>query len=188
MSRLPYPDRQDFSEELCDFLDQLPQHAAFDMLSHSQATIEIFLRQGQAQYTQLALSPRNRELTILTAASATDCEYEFIQHVPISASFGVSDAVRDAIKRREFDALELPDDDRAIVRFVAAVVAAPTVSDEIFSAVKERLTPREILEIMQVTGFYWSFGRVCTVLEIEIENDHGDAVIDASGRLQRSAQ
>ncbi|MGI5141277.1 MULTISPECIES: hypothetical protein [unclassified Streptomyces] len=108
--------------------------------------------------------------------------------MPISASCGVPDAVRDAIKRKDFNAPELPDNDRAIVRFVAAVVAAPTVSDEIFSAVKERLTPREILEIMQVTGFYWSFGRVCTVLEVEVENDHGDAVIDASRRLEGAAQ
>ncbi|WP_435220607.1 carboxymuconolactone decarboxylase family protein [Streptomyces sp. Tue6028] len=188
MSRLPYPDRNDFPKELRDFLDQLPQHTAFDMLSHSQATIEIFLRQGQAQFTRLALSPRNRELTILTAASATDCEYEFVQHVPMAASLGVSDTVRNAIERKDFNAPELPDDDRAIIRFVASVVAAPTVSDEIFSAVKERFTPREILEIMQVTGFYWSFGRVCTVLGVEVEHDHGDAVIDASQRMQETAQ
>ncbi|MGW5479176.1 carboxymuconolactone decarboxylase family protein [Streptomyces sp. NPDC004008] len=188
MSRLTYPDRQDLPKELREFLDQLPQHAAFDMLSHSQATIEIFLRQGQAQFTQLALSPRDRELTILTTASATDCEYEFTQHVPISASVGVSDAVRDAIERKDFNAPQLPGDDRAIIRFVAAVIAAPTVSDEIFSAVKQRLTPREILEIMQVIGFYWSFGRVCTVLDVEVEKDHGDAVIDASRRMQVPAQ
>ncbi|MGI5141278.1 MULTISPECIES: hypothetical protein [unclassified Streptomyces] len=42
MSRLPYPDRQDFPKVLRDFLDQLPHHAAFDMLSHSQATVEGF--------------------------------------------------------------------------------------------------------------------------------------------------
>ncbi|MFF3919809.1 carboxymuconolactone decarboxylase family protein [Streptomyces sp. NPDC001852] len=188
VSRLTYPDRQEFPKELREFLDQLPQHAAFDMLSHSQATVEIFLRQGQAQFTQLTLSPRDRELTILTTASATDCAYEFTQHVPISASVGVSDAVRDAIKRKDFNAPELPGDDRAIIRFVAAVIAAPTVSDEIFSAAKERLTPREILEIMQVTGFYWSFGRVCTVLDVEVEKDHGDAVIDASRRMQVPAR
>ncbi|MEU6218634.1 hypothetical protein ABZ845_14100 [Streptomyces sp. NPDC047022] len=124
----------------------------------------------------------------VTAAAATDCEYEFVQHVPVSASCGVPEAVRDAIERWDFDAPELPDDDRAIVRFMAAVVAAPTVPDEIFSAVEERLTAREILEIMQVTGFYWSFGRVCTVLEVETESDHGDAVIDASLRMQGTAR
>jgi len=39
---------------------------------------------------------------------------------------------------------------------------------------------------MQVAGFYWSFGRVCTVLEIEVEDDHGTAVVEASLRLSRS--
>jgi len=30
------------------------------------------------------------------------------------------------------------------------------------------LTEREIVEVLQVAGFYWSFGRVCTVLDVEI--------------------
>ncbi|MGW0949219.1 hypothetical protein ACWD4O_42700 [Streptomyces sp. NPDC002623] len=70
---------------------------------------------------------------------------------------------------------------------MAAVVAGPTVPDEVFAPVKERLSPREIVEVMQVTGYYWSFGRVCTVLEIEVEADHGNAVIEVSRRLQLGA-
>jgi alkylhydroperoxidase/carboxymuconolactone decarboxylase family protein YurZ len=35
-------------------------------------------------------------------------------------------------------------------------------------------------DVLQVIGFYWSFGRVATVLEVEIEPAHGTAVIAAS--------
>lgn len=187
MPRIPYPDRQELPTDLGAYLDQLPPHAAFDMLSHSPATIKNFLKQAGAQFTRLELSPRNRELTILTTASAIDCAYEFVQHVPISESVGVSATEREAIRRKEFGSPELSEEDRALIGFVAAVVAGPTVPDKIFAPVNERFSPREILEVMQVTGYYWSFGRVCTVLEVEVEADHGNAVIEVSRRLHDAA-
>jgi alkylhydroperoxidase family enzyme len=74
----------------------------------------------------------------------------------------------------------------ALVRFVTHAVQHPTVPDDVFDDVRPYLTDRELLEVMQVAGFYWSFGRVCTVLEIEVEDDHGTAVVEASLRLSRS--
>jgi hypothetical protein len=43
-----------------------------------------------------------------------------------------------------------------------------------------RLPCPEIVEALQVIGFYWAFGRVATVLQVEIEPDHGTAVVQAS--------
>jgi len=40
MPYLPYPDQTAFGHELRDFLDQVPQHAGFDMLSHSVSTVK----------------------------------------------------------------------------------------------------------------------------------------------------
>jgi alkylhydroperoxidase family enzyme len=185
MPRLPYPDQNTFPPELREFLAQVPQHAAFDMLSHSVSTVRPFLRQGQAQFTSLALPARTRELVILTTASAAGCDYEFIQHVPISEAEGVQPGVREAIHRMDFGDPALPEYDRAVTRFVAEVVAHPTVPDDVFAAVREHLTAREILEVLQVTGFYWSFGRVCTVLAVEIEEAHGTAVAAASRRMRQ---
>ncbi len=180
MTRLPNPDPALFPPDLVDFLAQVPQHAAFDLLAHSVSTVRPFLLQGQAQLTGLQLPSRTRELVILTTASTTECDYEFVQHVPISQSEGVSDAVREAIRRKDFDDPALSAHDRAVVGFVAAVVASPTVPDEVFDAVRTYLTDREVVETLQVTGFYWSFGRTCTVLEVDIEAAHGTAVVEAS--------
>ena len=107
-------------------------------------------------------------------------EYEFVQHVPISESAGVDPEIREAIHRLEFGSPRLSADDRAVVDFTAAVVRDPAVSDEVFDAVHAVLSNREILEAMQVIGFYWSFGRVATVLQVEIEPAHGTAVVEAS--------
>jgi alkylhydroperoxidase family enzyme len=186
MARLPYPDRKTFPQELQDFLAQVPEHLNFDMMSYSVSTIELFIRQGQAQYTGLELSPRDRELVILTTAAMIKVEYEFIQHVPISEAMGVDPAIREAIHRQELDSAVIPARDQAIVAFAAAVVDGPLVSNAVFAAVRAVLGPREIVEALQVIGFYWSFGRVATVLEVEIEAAHGTAVVQASQNFEAS--
>jgi alkylhydroperoxidase family enzyme len=180
VARLPYPDRKTFPHELQDFLAQIPEHLNFDMMSYSQSTIESFVRQGEAQYTGLELPPRSRELVILTTAAVARAEYEFVQHVPISEAMGVDPQIRETIHKQDFDSPLLSADDQAITKFVAAVVRSPTVDDNTFGAVRKILSNREIVEVLQVVGFYWSFGRVATVLEVEIEPAHGTAVIAAS--------
>jgi alkylhydroperoxidase family enzyme len=180
MARLPYPDRATFSQELQDFLAKVPQHLNFDMMSYSQSTIEAFILQGQAQYTGLELPPRTRELVILTTAAVAEAEYEFVQHVPISEAMGVDPKIRDAIHRLDFDSALLSADDQAVTKFVAAVVRSPHVDDDTFAAIHKILSNRQIVEVLQVVGFYWSFGRVATVLQVEVEPAHGTAVVEAS--------
>jgi alkylhydroperoxidase family enzyme len=158
------------------------------MMSYSVSTIESFIRQGQAQYTGLELPPRDRELVILTTAAVARAEYEFVQHVPISEAMGVDPAIREAIHREELDSPLLSAHDQAITKFAAAVVRGPFVSDETFAAVRAELSDREIVEALQVIGFYWSFGRVATVLEVEIEAAHGTAVVEASQKAEAEAE
>jgi alkylhydroperoxidase family enzyme len=185
MARLPYPDRTTFPQELQDFLAKVPEHLNFDMMSYSQSTIEAFVLQGQAQYTGLELPPRTRELVILTTAATTEAEYEFVQHVPISEAMGVDPDIREAIHRLDLDSPTLSADDRAITKFVAAVVRSPVVDDDTFAAVREILGNRQIVEALQVIGYYWSFGRVATVLQVEVERAQGTAVVEASEKVAR---
>jgi alkylhydroperoxidase family enzyme len=183
MARLLSPDTASFPLELREFLAQVPRQAAFDILSHSVSTIRPFLLQGVAQFTALELPARSRELVILTTASMTGCDYEFVQHVPISESAGVHPSVRETIRRKDFQGSALSQHDRAIVTFVAEVVANPRVPDDVFAAVREYLSDREIVEVLQTTGFYWSFARVCTVLDVTVEEAQGTAVVEASRKL-----
>jgi hypothetical protein len=68
---------------------------------------------------------------------------------------------------------------------VEAVVRSPVVDDETFGGVREILSNREIVEALQVIGYYWSFGRVATVLQVEVERAHGTAVVEASEKAGR---
>ncbi|HEY1972782.1 MAG TPA: hypothetical protein VGH89_32875 [Pseudonocardia sp.] len=184
MARIPYPQRDAMPAELAELLATMPRHAPVEMLAHAPALTGPFLRLAQAQFTGLRLTARHREIVILTVAGLVQCDYEYAQHVPISSAAGIGPEERESLRSGELD--NLPDaGDRALARFVAAVVRAPTVADEVIAGVRSEFSEREIVEVLQLVGFYWGLGRLCTVLEVETETPNGLTSVTALANLRR---
>ena len=68
-----------------------------------------------------------------------------------------------------------PDDpaEQALLAFVLAVVEAPRVADDVFERDRRQLSARQIVEVLQLVGFYWALGRICTVLDLELDHPSG---------------
>jgi hypothetical protein len=47
----------------------------------------------------------------------------------------------------------------------------------VFEQARAVLTERELVEVLQVIGYYRSFGRISTVLEVEVTEVYGDEVL-----------
>ncbi|MBQ1019738.1 hypothetical protein KBX71_17970 [Micromonospora sp. D93] len=58
---------------------------------------------------------------------------------------------------------------------------SPRISDELFDQVRHVLSEREIVEVLQVVGYYWSFSRVCTVLDVELTKVYSDERVVSGG-------
>ncbi|WP_019063418.1 hypothetical protein [Streptomyces prunicolor] len=80
----------------------------------------------------------------------------------------MDDATRELIKNRDHTNPALSKHDRAVIRFAAEVVAGPRVSDEVFAAAGEFLSARELVELLHLCGYYWTFSRLCTVLDVQL--------------------
>lgn len=184
MARLPYPSRDAMPVETANLLTGLPRNNITEMLAHACTLTEPFLRLAQAQFTALELSDRQRELLILAVSGLIDCDYEYVQHVPISAAAGIDAELRDRVRGGDFDA---PDDpgERALLAFVGAVVRTPRVTDEVFAATRRHLTDRQVVEVLQLVGFYWGIGRMSTVLELELDVPEGLQSITAVATMDR---
>jgi alkylhydroperoxidase family enzyme len=182
MARIAYPQRETIPADLAQMLDEMPRSSATDMLAHSPLVAQQFLRLAQAQFTGLDLPLRHRELLILSVAAHGRCEYEYRNHTPVAEAAGVDPGLREAIWRRDVDASTLSDEDRALLAFVDAVLRSPEVREGQVADARRHFSDREIVEIMQLVGFYWGFGRLCTVLDLEI-TDPGVAAIDAVANL-----
>jgi AhpD family alkylhydroperoxidase len=162
------PDPTDLPEDVREYLAAFPPDPMVRMMAHSVATVRVFIQQAMIQFAELRLSARRRELAILATAAGTDCDFVFAQHVPIAEKAGISDVDRDVIRRKDFDDPTLDPQDRVTLKFAAEVVARPRVSDETFEQAREFLTDREIVELLQVCGYYWAFGRIATTLDVPV--------------------
>ena len=67
--------------------------------------------------------------------------------------------------------------------FVSAVVAAPRIADDVFERTRQLLSARQIVEALQLVGFYWALGRMCTVLELELDHPAGLDSVQAVASL-----
>jgi alkylhydroperoxidase family enzyme len=169
MANLSYPDPARIPEPLAGILAAMPRVAGIEMLAHSPAIATEVLRMAQTHFTTLELSERARELVILTVAAKGRCEFEYQQHIPISTKAGVEPNVRQAIWERTIDPATLPETDEVLIRFVSDVLIRPRVSARRLAELQRFYPPRQIIEILHLIGFYWGFGRVCTVLDIEVQ-------------------
>jgi AhpD family alkylhydroperoxidase len=171
--RLPEPDPGALPADIREFLAGFPPDPMVAMLTHSVSTVRPFIQLAQLLYTALQLPARTRELAILTVAAAVHCDFEFAQHEPISAAAGVSDKIREIIRAGDYASAGLTEPDRAIISLAAAVVSGPQVPDALLAAARAVLSDRELVELLQVVGYYWTFGRVCTVLDVPLTEVYG---------------
>ena len=174
MPRLADPDPASIPEDVREFLASLPPDPMVKMLSYSAGTVKLFVHLARAQFTALDLPARSRELVILTVAEYTGSTFVAAQHDPMALAAGVGERTRRLIRDRRLDSPELSLADRALIRLTAEVVQGPRVSEEILQQAREFLTDRELVEVLQVTGYYWTFGRISTVLDVEVTKVYSD--------------
>jgi alkylhydroperoxidase family enzyme len=137
----------------------------------------------QALFGSLALSHRTREIVTLATAELVESEYELVQHVPLSEAAGVDEATRAcaAAQGVRVGTTVGARPRQGTVRGSGHRVAVGTRRD--LRSYSESYNDREIVEIMQVVGFYWSLGRFLTVLDLEIAIPAGTANFDAVVKL-----
>ncbi|WP_121715815.1 carboxymuconolactone decarboxylase family protein [Streptomyces sp. E5N91] len=182
MPRLTDPDTASYPDDVRALLTSLPPDPMVRMLSHSAGTVKPFVQLAKALSTSLTLPARSRELVILAVAEYTGSPFVAAQHTPMAQTAGVEERTRQLIRDRRLDAPELSPADRALLRFTAQVVRQPRVDDEVFEQARAFLTDRELVEVLQLVGYYWSFGRVSTTLDVEVTKIYGDQpVLNAPG-------
>ena len=162
-------------EKVREALDNLPPLNIFRTLAHAETAFRPFLRFGGAVLGRMDLDPVVRELVILQVAKTAEAEYEWIQHVAIGKAVGVTDEQIAALESGDLDAFG--PGERAAVEFADAVVRGPRVGDELYNRVRGHFDDRQIVELLLAIGDYLMLARVMTVLEVELDEPAGDALV-----------
>jgi alkylhydroperoxidase family enzyme len=125
---------------------------------------------GAVLLRDLQLDPVVREQAILRVAALTPgAEYEWVQHEAIGRAVGMTDAMIEACRKGE------PND--LVLRFTEEVVRDSTPSDATFAAISERLSPREIVELILVIGQYMMLARLMATAQIDLDPPVGAQLI-----------
>jgi 4-carboxymuconolactone decarboxylase len=191
MARIQPLDPAAATEQVREVLENLPPLNIFRTLAHAETAFRPFLRFGGAVLGRMSLDPVVRELAILTVAKEAEANYEWVQHVAIAKHVGATDeqiaslAAADSCSSEGADgriaaaADGTPFDSaqRAAIELAAAVVRGPHVSSDLFECVQAQFSDREIIELLLAIGDYLMLARLMTVLEVDLDEAAGDAVL-----------
>lgn len=115
------------------------------------------------------LTPRLREIAIVRVAQSAKYAYALQQHIPaIAVPDGVSLAECEALKDWRASGM-FSKGERAALAYVDAMIAGPEVPDDVFNAVRESYSEREVVELTVLVGTYLMHNRVFTALKVDLE-------------------
>ena len=94
-----------------------------------------------------------RELAILVTARHWGAQYEWYAHAKIARQEGLSDAIIDAIARREEPAFDEAAE-RTVHDFCAELLGNGEVGDAAYASARELLDERGVVELVGLMGYY----------------------------------
>jgi 4-carboxymuconolactone decarboxylase len=147
------------------------------MLAHAETTGKRVLSLGNALLSQVELQPKLRELAILQVAHESGADYEWVQHVPLALSAGVTQAQIEAIEQGSLSSGLFTGREQQVLHFTKEVYWDRTISDEDFAGIMQAFTPREIVELVLTIGFYTMLARFMKVLVIDIDDPAGERLL-----------
>ena len=136
----------------------------FRVWAHNPEVLEATLEYLNTLYDQL--TPRRKELVILTVARAREARYEWHQHVDIARENGVETEEMRAIGGHDFSGF---DDEEFVLLQYAEAVATGRVTDQIHVALETAYSPGEIVAIGLIVDFYVGLCNYVAAVELPFE-------------------
>ncbi|WP_247006079.1 carboxymuconolactone decarboxylase family protein [Halorientalis litorea] len=171
MTRVDLLDIDDIPEEYHYlFTDEyLGDRHIFRAWAHNPDVLEATLEYLNTLYDQL--TPRRKELVILTVAWTRGARYEWHQHVDIAREKGVATDEMRAIGGGDFSAF--PEAEFVLCQYAEAV-ATGEVTDQIHAALARHYDPSEIVAVGLLVDFY--VGLCNYVASVELPFEGGEFV------------
>jgi 4-carboxymuconolactone decarboxylase len=169
VARVPYADESG-DPRVRALVERLPiKLNVFTMLANAPNLAGPALRLGEAILTRTELDNALRELVILQVAKVTLTDYEWVQHVPIAQSVGVSDEQIEALRDGRLDEGLFGARELAALRLVEASLVEAVPAAELVEAAHREVGTEQLLELLIAAGYYAMLGQVFRAVQIDID-------------------
>ncbi|HSW04489.1 carboxymuconolactone decarboxylase family protein [Aquabacterium sp.] len=174
MARIKYLRRADSANPaIFDRLERerkVPTANIFLALTQTPDLLDGFLTYANALRNS-PLSPRLRELAILTVGHLTKSVYEVAHHQSHGLKAGLTQAQLDAVPDFETSTLYSAQE-KAVMALAKESTLHVSVSDASWRTVAAFLSEPEMIALVLVVAWYNSGVRIMAGLDIELEEDH----------------
>ena len=175
MARVRYLQRSDTDADpaLFDRLERerkVPTANIFSALAHAPQVLDGFISYANTLRGS-KLSPKLRELAILTVGHCTASAYEIAHHQSHGLKAGISAEQLKAVPDFESAAL-FNDEERAVMSLARESTLKVDVSEPTWRKAAAFLSERELVELVLTIGWYNSGVRIMGALAIELEDGY----------------
>lgn len=134
------------------------------ILANSSATFRPFILLLSSLLLDAALPAQDREVVILHLAARRGVNYEWDEHVPVSAQAGISDALREALSDGTLDHLDgFSGSQRLALEIANAIVSERELSKELWTKATKTWGEEGALDLILSVAF-WG-GYMPTIIE-----------------------
>ncbi len=172
--RLPLPNREDLDEVGKAAYDRGTKPGATMMGLQGPAGIQLYTKAGPHlvalnQYLRFksGMSPRIREIAILTTAREMDSQFEWSAHEPEALSVGVPSNVVEAIKHRRPTA-GLDEADAAVIELGRQIWRTHRVTSDLFAKGKTLFGPSLLIDIVLLMGNYATTAAILATVNMQL--------------------
>ena len=149
---------------------KVPTGNIFLALANAPAVLDDFLTYANA-VRAVDLSPKLREMAILTVGYCTNSEYEIVHHHSHGLKAGLTEEQLKAIP--DFKTSDLfNDEEKAVMAFAKDSTLNVDVSDEVWNAVAKFLSEKQLVELAINVAWYNSGVRLMGALKIDLEESY----------------
>jgi AhpD family alkylhydroperoxidase len=140
------------------------------MMAHAPALMKASGDMAVAFRNDAMLARSLAEIVVLRTAQVVDCDYVWARHLPLARATGVTEQQIAEVGRWADSAAFTPAQ-KAALEFAEALARGAPVDSGSFAALRRDFSPREIVELTMLVGFYVSTAIFIKALAVPDENE-----------------
>lgn len=168
MARVPYFNMAEAPAAYSELLGNRPPLNLYRMLPHAGPAAVGFLKLGGALLRENELDSQLREVAILRVGILSKASYEVHQHKRVARNVGLSQEKIDALEEGA-DTAALTPLELQVMRFTDQLFHHVKAPDDMFDAMRSKLSTRALSELVLTVGFYMMVSRFLENFEVDIE-------------------
>lgn len=166
--KVPLPDESKLAPEIRERLAKLPPLNVFRMMANVPASFQALIDFAMSLLMRGEFDPRKREIAVLRVAHVTRAHYEWVQHVRVGKSVGLTD---EEIAKIAVDApvTSLDSEANLLCRVADEISKDVRLSDEALAALLERYGVRQATELILCVAYFNMLSRFLESTRVELE-------------------